>query len=134
MPQDTFEPGFIVPAFVEGLEDMDHLRLVESVEMRNHSVQLVNLVLLFIGRDRSALYTDVLRPSGEALVRAGKSAGQFYDALPKYVLAFRSRDWKWIENKIVEIDFYETACVPIERDRGENPEQECLIRFVTSRP
>ena len=57
MAEDTLQPRLIVPAFVKGFVDMNHLRLLETIEMRNHGIQLLNLFLLFVGRERSAPYT-----------------------------------------------------------------------------
>lgn len=42
MAQGTIKPGFMAPAFVESFEYMDDLRLHASIEMRYHSVRLLN--------------------------------------------------------------------------------------------
>ena len=48
MAKDTLQPRFIVPAFVESFEDVDHLWLVESIEMRHYSIQFGNIIFLLV--------------------------------------------------------------------------------------
>lgn len=42
------EAIFVVPAFVEGFEDVDELALGQSVEVRHHGVEFVDVVGLHV--------------------------------------------------------------------------------------
>ena len=115
MVEYASKPLLKIPAFVKSLEDMDHLRLLESIEMRDNRIQLVNLVLLFVGRERSALYPDGFRPSREALIRTCKSTRESNDSLPTLTLAFRTWDRKRIKDELADMCFHKPSRIPIKR-------------------
>ena len=52
----------MVPALVEGLEDVDEVPFGEAVEVGNDGVEFVDPVLLFVRRERTAGDADLLRP------------------------------------------------------------------------
>ena len=83
MAAHTVEALLVVPTFVEGLEDMNELGLAQAVEMGDHGVELVDHVLLLIGRKRTALDAYCFRPVDKPLVRAGKPPPDFHSALPE---------------------------------------------------
>ena len=50
MDQRRFKSLRVVPAFVEGLEDVDQLLLLQPVQVGDDGVQLVDVVLLLVFR------------------------------------------------------------------------------------
>ena len=86
MLEDPAEAVTIVPALMEGFEDVSELFFVESVEVGDHSIEFVDYVLFLSFSDRAARDADGFGPSGKAVVRAGEPSCEFYDTMPSWII------------------------------------------------
>ena len=86
MLQHGAQPLVIIPADVEGGEDMRQLLGVESVEVGDDGVQLEDHVVFGGGVERSVVDADGGRPLGVAFVDGGEAAREGDDPLPEPML------------------------------------------------
>src|SRR5690349_11281423 len=122
VPAGLLQARLEVPAFVERLEDVREVLLVQVVEARDDGVQFMDHVLLHVVVERTALDTDGIGPFAEACVGTREATSELNDPLPSRVRRDWARNRKRIENEVVEAEFDEPARVPVERKAGEHAE------------
>lgn len=130
VPENAVETILIVPPGMKGLEYVDQLGLVKTVETGYDGVKLMDHVLLLVERNRPVFDADCLRPSNETVVGAGKATGEGYDPPPHWGVTLWTWDRKRVENKEIEVRLDESTCIPVERNRRENAQCERLILFL----
>src|SRR3990172_4420252 len=120
MPQCSLQARAVLPALVEGLEDVPQLAFAETVEMGYNRVQLVNHILFLVILQLAAFYADCLGPFFEALIGAGEPTGQGNDPLPKAIIAVETGNREGSQDMVVHTDFDEAARIPVQGNRGEH--------------
>src|SRR5215469_13637307 len=126
MPTNRFQARVVVPTLVKGLEDMDELQLGQPVQPSSQRLEFGNHVLLLVFGHRSVLAAGCLSPRCKSLIWTCKSSSHCSGALPATIRARWSGYREWLEDKMIDVGFNKSSCVPVARDGAQDRHQNCL--------
>ena len=130
--EGLLQDGLVVPAFVEGLEDVGEVVARKSVEVGGDGIQFAGHLVLLLWGEFSCFDIDAGSPRLQALVLASEPARELDKTHAQGVVAKRTRHGQAVDDMMVHIKLDKSSRVPIQRARAEHAEQVGLVMLVSA--